>query len=131
MNNRDCFWKPFSSERVNESQSSWNLQKNTFIILFHHSDPQWVWKSYFQSDLKFLDCSLTRWLPTTSIFVAIERIDHYKFKANYLKNHQNFGVFFLSFRMYIKLQFFRKKYELHRSNISVVIDYERCAYFNA
>ena len=39
--------------------------------------------------------------------------------------------FFLIFGIHIKLQMFRKKNELNRSNISEVIDSERCAYLNA
>ena len=32
---------------VPRPQNSWNLQKSTFVQLFHHSDPNWVSKSYF------------------------------------------------------------------------------------
>ena len=28
-------------------KNSWNLQKSTFIVLFYHSQPDWVRKSYF------------------------------------------------------------------------------------
>ena len=28
-------------------KNSWNLQKNNFILLFHHFEPNWLWKSYF------------------------------------------------------------------------------------
>ena len=56
--------------------------------------------------------SLTRWLPTTSILVVIERIYGYQFKLNYLKNQKIFAAFFCSFRVYIKFPMFWKKMSL-------------------
>ena len=74
---------------------------------------------------------LTRWLPTTSILVVLERIYRYQFKSNYLKNHKFFAAFFFCiFRIYINFQCSEKN-EPHRSSISEVIDSERCAYLNA
>ena len=32
---------------LHRPKNSWNLQKSTFVQLFHHSDPNWVSKSYF------------------------------------------------------------------------------------
>ena len=34
-------------------KNSWNLQKSTFILLFLHSEPNWVRKTYFWLDLRF------------------------------------------------------------------------------
>ena len=98
----------FGSECVTESQNCWNLQKSTFILLFCHSEPNWVGKSQFQSYLRFWDCLLTPWLPTTSILILIGRIYHYQFKCSYLKN-----------------------LELSSLSISKVIDSKRHAYLNA
>ena len=42
----------------------------------------------------YILAQLTRWLPTTSILVVIERIYRYRFKSNYLKNHKYFAAFF-------------------------------------
>ena len=77
-------------------KNSCNLHKNTFILLFQHFGPNWARKSYFQSHLRFQDCLLTRWLPTTSILVLIERIYRYQFKLNYLKNHRLFALHFFT-----------------------------------
>ena len=115
-------------------KTSWNLEKNTFILLFYHSEQNWVWKSSFSSDLRFYDCLLIRWLPTTSILVVIEGLYHYQFKSNDLKNHTVFSLFFLFFPffwIYIKFPMFRKKNQLQRSNITEVVHSERCSYLNA
>ena len=82
---------------LTSSKTSWNPQKSAFIWLFHHSVPNWVGKYFFQSDLRFLDFLLTRWLSTTSILVVIERIYRYQFKSNYVKNEIFFAAFSLTF----------------------------------
>ena len=89
-------------------KNCWNLHKSTFILLFCHSEPNWVGKSQFQSYLRFWDCLGTPWLPTTSILILIGRIYHYQFKCSYLKN-----------------------LELSSLSISKVIDSKRHAYLNA
>ena len=71
-------------------KNSWNLQESDLIILFHHSELNWVRESSFSSDLKFQDCLITRWLLTMSILVVIERIYRYHLKSNYLKKHKVF-----------------------------------------
>ena len=53
---------------------------------------------------------MTRWLPTTSIVVVIERIYRYQFKSNYLKNNESFAYFFFIFGTYIKFPLFSKKW---------------------
>ena len=78
-------------------KDSWNLQKNTFIRLFHHTDPNSGRKNYFQSDMRLKDCLITHWLPATSILVVIERIYRHWFKSNYLKNDKFFARFSFSF----------------------------------
>ena len=110
---------------------SWNLKKSTFFQVFHHSDPNWVSKSYFQSDLRFLDCLLTRWLPTTSYLVAIETIYGCQFKSNYLKNENLFADFSLSSWYLHEISNVLKKNEPHKWIFSGVIDSERWAYLNA
>ena len=78
-------------------ENSWNLQKSTFILFFLHSVPNWVRKIYFSLDLWFYAWFITRWLPTTSILVVIERIYSYQFKSNYLRHHQFFKKIFYHF----------------------------------
>ena len=87
---------PLPVNVLTSPKNSWNLNKNTFILLFHHFGPNWARKSYFQSDLRFQDCLLTRSLPTTSILVVIGRIYRYQFKLNYLKNHRLFALYFFT-----------------------------------
>ena len=77
---------------LNSQKNSWNLQKNYFILLILHFEPTLVRKSYFQSDLRFQDCLITRWLDAASILVVISRIYRYHFKSNYLKNHKPFAL---------------------------------------
>ena len=78
-------------------KNSWMLQKSSFILVFSHSEPNLVRTSYFESDLRFWDCLLTRWLPTMSILVVIERIYRYQSRANYLKDHRLSTAFFFHF----------------------------------
>ena len=82
---------------VTSPKNSWNMHKNTFVLLFHESEPNWVKKSYCYSDLRFKDSFVTGWLPTTSIVAVIERIYGYQFKPNYLKKHKLFPVLYLRF----------------------------------
>ena len=78
-------------------KNSWNLQKSTFILLFLHSEPYWVRKTYFQSDLRFYYCSITHWLETTTILVVIDGIYGYQFISISLKVHKPFVLFCLHF----------------------------------
>ena len=87
---------PFAVNAWTSPKNSWNLQKSTFIRPFHQSGPNWVRKSYFESALKFQDCLLTGWLPTTSILVVIERIYRCQSKSNYLKHHKFFSLIFVA-----------------------------------
>ena len=104
---------PLAVNVLTSPKNSWNLQKSTLILLFYHSGPNWARKSYFQSDLRFQDCLLTHWLPTTSILVVIGRIYRYQFKWNYLKNHRLFALhFFYIISSYMKFSMFWKKMSL-------------------
>ena len=78
-------------------KNSWILPKSSFILLFSHCEPNWVRTSYFESDLRFWDCLLTRGLPRTSILVVVDRIYRCQLKANYLKDHRLFTAFFFHF----------------------------------
>ena len=79
---------PLAVNVLTSPQNSLNHQKSTFILIFLHSEPNCVRKSYFQLELRFYDCSITPWLETTSILLVIERIYRYKFKSKYLKNYK-------------------------------------------
>ena len=113
-------------------KNSCNMQKGTFILLFRRFEPIWVRKGYFKSDLRFQDCLITRWQPTTSILVLIERIYIYQIKPNYLKNRKLFAAFFFAvLESELNFQCFEKKNEPHSSSISEFIDSERCASLSA
>ena len=88
---------PLAVNMWTSPKNNWSRQKSTFILLFHHSERNWVRKSSFESDLRFSDCLLIRWLATLSILVVIERIYRYQFKSSYLENHKFFADFVLYF----------------------------------
>ena len=131
MHNRACFCKPFAVNLLTRSKNSWDLQKRTFTLVFRPFEPNWVPKSYFQSNLRFYDCLITRWLPTTSTHVLIERIYCYVLKSNDLKNLKFLLHFSCHFGIYNKFPKFWNKNDPHSSNISEVVDSERCACLNA
>ena len=122
---------PLAVNVLTSPKNSWNLQKSTFIVIFHHSEQNWVRESYFQSDLRLYDCLITPWLEPTSFLVVKERIYSYKFKLKYLKKYKSFCSCSEIFGIYMKFRMFKLKNELPRSSISEVIDSERCAYLNA
>ena len=86
---------PLAVDVLTSPESSWNLQKSTFILLFLHYEPNWVRKGYFRSGLRFWDCLITRWLETMSILIVIERIYRYQHKSNYVKKNHSFVTFFV------------------------------------
>ena len=116
---------------VTSPKNSWDLQKSTFILLFDHSEPNWVTESYFSSDLRLQDCLLKGWAQTTSILVVIERICHYQLKCNYLKIHQFFAAFFWFFlESTLNFQCSEKNNEPDRSSISEFTVFKRCVDLN-
>ena len=88
---------PLAVNVLTSFKNSWNLQESTFVLSFIHSKLNWVRKSYFQSDLRFSDCLITRWLETTSILVIMDKIDRYQFISNYPKNRRVLAIFVLHF----------------------------------
>ena len=114
MHHRVSFLKLFVSESVGYPQKVLKIAKKYFDPAIYYSEWNWVWKSFFQSDLRFYDCLITRWLETTSILVGIERIYRYQFKSNYLKNHRPFAAFFFCiFGIYMEFTMFFKKNKPH------------------
>ena len=88
---------PLAVKVLTSLKNYWILQKSSFILVFSHSEPNLVRRTYFESDLRFWDCLLTRWLPTTSILVVVNRIYRYQFKANDLKDRRFWTAFFSYF----------------------------------
>ena len=89
--------KPIPVNVLTSPKISCNMQKTTFVLLFGAFELNIVRKGYFQSELPFQDCLITRSLPTTSILILIKRIYRYQTKQNYLKNRQFFAAVFLQF----------------------------------
>ena len=112
-------------------KNSWNLKKSTLIVHFHHCEWNWVRKSFFESDLRYEDCLITLWLPTTSIVVVRGRIYRYKYTSIYPEK-LNLSSDFLFILLESILNFqWSEKNQSDGSSISEVIDSERCAYLNA
>ena len=88
---------PLAVNLLASLKNSLNLKKSTFILLFHNSEPKWIRKSFFSSDLRFLDCLITCVLPITNILVVIKRIYSFDVKSNYPENLQHFATFFFRF----------------------------------
>ena len=44
---------PLAVNVLTSLKNSWNLQKSSSILLFNHSEPNWAWKSYLYSVLRF------------------------------------------------------------------------------
>ena len=130
MHKRACFWNPFAVNLLTGPKNSWDLQKRTFLLLFCPFEPNWVRKMYFQSDLRFYDYLITRWLPTKITHVLIEGIYRYQLKSNYQKNHNSFTAFLCILGIFKKFPMFKKKNEPHSSSISEVVDSEKCACLN-
>ena len=97
MHKSSCFWKPFHSQHVKESQKLVKPAENHFCARFASFGVKLKLKKSFLFSLRFLDCLLTRRLPMTSILVIIRRIYRYQFKCNYLKNQRHFATFLLNF----------------------------------
>ena len=109
MYNTASFWNHLAVIVLTSPKNCRNLKKRTFILLFLHSERNWVRISYFQSDLRFYDCLITHWLETRTILVVIERIYRYKFKSNYLKNYKPFPLLCLNFWNLHEISNFLKK----------------------
>ena len=101
----------FTLNLLTSLKNSWNLQKSTCLLLFNNSEPNWVRKSSFSPDLRFQNCLITRWLPTTSILLVKEWICSYQFHKNYLKTIIFWPNFPSIFTIYIKFSMFWNKKE--------------------
>ena len=73
MHERSCLWKPFCSERVNESQKLLKSEKKYFYLPFSQFEPVWVRKTFIQSYLRFSDCLLTGWLTANYEYYGSNR----------------------------------------------------------
>ena len=79
------------------SKHCWSHHGTTIFLFFHNFHINWIGKSLPLSHLKCSECLLTRWLPMTSIPVAICRFSDKNFKRLYLKKERLFVNFWLCF----------------------------------
>ena len=92
------------------SKHCWSQHGTTIFLFFREFEINWVGKSLPESHLKSSYCLLTRWLPMTSIPVAISRLSDNKFKRLYLKKKETFLRFFIELLKYAwNLESFEKK----------------------
>ena len=131
MHHRDCFWKPFGSECVNESQKLLKSAEKHFYPTL-----SWFWGIPSLKKLILIRSEILAILVNTLT-------PNYEYSRN---NKETFTItnsnqiiwkitiflpYLLSiFRMYIKILIFWKKHERYRSNISELIDSESCGYLN-
>ena len=80
----------------------------TIFLFFHEFLINWVGKSLPLSHLKSSDCLLTRWLPMTSIPVAICRFSGNNFKRFHLKKKTILWIFYCISEMCMNFRAFRE-----------------------
>ena len=80
------------------SKHCWSQHGITILLFRHDFEINWLGKSLPQSYLKSPYCLLTRWLPMTSIPVAICWFSGNNFKRFYLKKKRHFVDFLLLFQ---------------------------------
>ena len=67
MSKRSGSEEPSTSDMVNGPKHCWNLKGTSFITFIGHYEGNLVAKSLSWWYAKYSDCSLTHWLPMTSI----------------------------------------------------------------
>ena len=75
----------------------WSQHGTTIFLFFPEFEINWVGKCLPYSHLKSSDSLLTRWLPMTSIPVAICRFSYNNMKSLYIKKEWLFLDFLLHF----------------------------------
>ena len=131
MHNRDCFWKPFRSERIYECQKLLQSWEKYFSPTFSAFWAKLRFKNLFLIGLEIF------WLFVDKLTANCEysRTNRENLplviQIKLSKKPYSFLLYFLTFfGIYIKFSMIWNKHQPHRSNISEMIDSERCAYFN-
>ena len=134
MHKMACFWKPFSSERINESQKFLKSAEKYFYPTF-----SWFWAKFTKKKLFLITSEilllLDNTLPVNCEYSRINRQNlQLPIQMIWSKKPEiscMFFFFFLIFKIYIKFPMFWKMNEPHRSSISQLIDSKTCPYLNA
>ena len=132
MHNSDCFWKPFGSERVNEPQKLLKSAEKHFYPTFSSFWAKLSWRKLFLTKYEILRL-LVNTLPPNYQYSRSNRENYIIINSKeIIWKTIIFLRYFLSiFAIYFKFPMFWNKHERYRSNISEVIESERCAYLNA
>ena len=123
---------PFAVNVLTSSKNCWNLQKSTFILLFHHSGTKLSLKKVFLIRSEILGLLFNT--LTGNYEYSHSDIENLLLQIQIKLCRKPLTIlpsFFLSIGIYIKFPIFWSKNQRHRSNISQFIDCERCAYLNA
>ena len=132
MLSRASFWKPFGSERVNESQKLLKSAEKYFYPTLSWFWTKLSWEKLFlirSMILGLFDNTLT---ANYEYFRSILQNLHLPIEIKLSEKPSTFCcIFFSIFRIYIKFAMFCCKKNPHSSSISEVIESERCAYLNA
>ena len=116
--------------KLTGSKHCWSLRGTTIFLFFHEFEINWVGKCLPSSHLKSSDCLLTRWLPMSSIPVAICRFSDNNFKRFYLKKQRLFLIFYCTSQMCMKLRKFWEKKQYASVIITEIIASERDIYLS-
>ena len=132
MDNRDCFWKPFVSECVNESQKLLKSSEKYFSPTFSSFSAKLSLEKLFLIRSEILGMLLNTLIANYEYSRSNRENLPLQVQIKLSKKPLTFLPYsFLIFGICIKLPMFERQHEQHRSNISGVIDSKRCAYLNA
>ena len=106
------FEKSLAMNVLKSPKNSWNLQKSTFILLFHHFQENWVSKKLFLIRSDILGQLDNKYTGNYVYSRKLGRVYRYQFKSVYLRNAKPFAIFFEFFFMYIKFKMWWKKMSL-------------------
>ena len=112
MHNRACFWKPFGSERVNESQKLLKSAEKYLYPTFSSFLGTLSQKKLFLIRSDILGQLDNKYTGNYVYSRKLGRVYRYQFKSVYLRNAKPFAIFFEFFFMYIKFKMWWKKMSL-------------------
>ena len=124
---------PLAVTVLTSPKNSWNLQKSTFIILFHHSEPNKLsQKKLFLTRSEILGLLVNTLTADYEYSRGNRENLPLQIQIKLSKKPLIFcGIFFAFLEPTLNFQCSEKKNEPHRSSIYEVIDSKRYAYLNA
>ena len=132
MHSKASFWKPFGSEIVKESEKLLKSAEKYFDPTFSSFWTELSKKTFFLIRSKILGLFDKTLTANYKYFRSILQNLHVPIEIKLSEKPEMFcRIFFVFFGIYIKSAMFCCKKNPHRSNISQVIESEKCAYLNA